>query len=280
MSYKNILVHIDDVGANGAHIETALKLAEQHGAHLTGIHAITQPDIPAYVQAQISVDVIDLQVRQAQENAKEAMAEFEKQAASEGISTESVIVEGLPEEVLTAHARCADLLVIGQNDPDKEQFNGDGNLPDRLILAIGRPVLVVPYAGKYPSVGKNVYVAWDGSRQSTRALNDALPILQKADKVTVLSINPKNKGLASETGDVPGAAICLHLARHGVNAVADHVVSGEISGADTLLSLAADSGADLIVMGAYGHARWREVVLGGFTHHMLAHMTMPVLMAN
>jgi len=276
MSYKDILVHVDDAGLNGAHIETALQLAKQHDAHITGLHVLAQPYIPAYVQAQIGPEVIEMQIEQAREAATVALAEFEKQASSAGLTVDSVIVEGQNDQVLSDHARCADILVIGQNDPDEVQFNGDKSLPDRLILATGRPVLLVPYAGRYPDIGKTVFVAWDGSRQATRALNDALPILKKAEKVCVLSINPQSKGL----GDAPGAAISLHLARYGINVEADHVVSDEISSADMLLSRAADGGADLIVMGAYGHARWREIVLGGFTQHMLAHMTVPVLMSN
>ena len=276
MTYKNILVHVDDAGLNGAHIETALQLAKQHDAHITGIYVLSQPYVPAYVQAQISADVIELQIRLAKEAATSAMAEFEKQAVAEGLTVDGIIVEGQDEDVLTDHARCADILVVGQANPDQAQFNGDKGLPDRLIMAIGRPVLMVPYVGDYPVIGKNVFVAWDGSRQATRALNDALPILKMAEKVCVLSINPQSKGL----GDAPGAAISLHLARYGINVEADHVVSDDVSSADMLLSRAADGGADMIVMGAYGHARWREIVLGGFTQHMLAHMTVPVLMSN
>ncbi len=280
MSFKDILVHVDNAGLNGGHIETALQLAKRHDAHVTGIYVLYQPDIPGYVQAQIGVEVIERQIRQAVEDADLALAEFDNQAASEGLLHDKILEQGRCEDVLRARARCADLLVVGQNDPDKSQYHDDASLPDRLISAVGRPVLIVPYAGSYPVIGKNVFVAWDGSRPSTRALNDALPILKLAEKVTVLSINPPAIGPGDTIDETPGADICLHLARHGVKVKADHVVSDDINGADMLLSRAADGGADLIVMGAYGHARWREVVLGGFTQHMLAHMTVPVFMAN
>ncbi len=280
MSYKDILVHVDDSDKIGGPIETALQLAKQHDAHVTGLYVLYRPDIPAYVQAQISVEVIERQVRQAVEDADMALAEFEKQASAEGLFHDKILEEGACEEVLRTRARCTDLLVVGQNDPDKSQYHGDNSLPDRLVLSVGRPVLIVPYAGTYPVVGKNVFVAWDGSRPAARALNDALPILKKAEKVTILSINPPGNGNGETMDEAPGAEICLHLARHGIKAKADHVISDDIGGADMLLSRAADGGADLIVMGAYGHARWREVVLGGFTQHMLAHMSVPVLMSN
>ncbi len=280
MPYKDILVHVEGLGLNADHIETALQLAKRHDAHITGLYVLYQPDIPGYVQAQIGAEVIERQVRRAVEEADLALADFEKQAASEGLLHDKILEQGLCEDVLISHTRCADILVVGQNDPDQGQYHGDKSLPDRLILNVGRPVLIVPYAGRYRDIGKNVYIAWDGSRPAVRALNDALPILEMAEKVTVLSVNPPGNGQDDTMDETPGAGICQHLARHGIKAKADHVISDDVSGADMLLSRAADGGADLIVMGAYGHARWREVVLGGFTQHMLAHMTVPVLMAN
>ena len=121
-------------------------------------------------------------------------------------------------------------------------------------------------------------VAWDASRLATRAVNDALPILRKASKVHLLAINPE--GGREGHGDVPGADIGLHLARHGVKAEASSIHAEDLEAGDALLSRAADFGADLIVMGAYGHSRWRELVLGGVTRHLLNHMTAPVFMSH
>jgi nucleotide-binding universal stress UspA family protein len=137
-------------------------------------------------------------------------------------------------------------------------------------------VLVVPRYGTFDTVGERVLVAWNGSREATRAVHDALPILKLATKVTVLSIDPER-----DTGDrIPSADIALHLARHGVAAEGTSTVGLDISVGDLLLSRAADLGADLIVMGAYGHSRMRELVLGGATRHILQHMTVPVLMSH
>jgi len=145
-----------------------------------------------------------------------------------------------------------------------------------LALGVGRPVLIVPRYGTFETVGERVLVAWNGSREATRAVHDALPLLKLASSVTVLSIDPEH-----DTGDrIPGADIALHLARHGVAAEGMSTVGLDISVGDLLLSRAADLGADLIVMGAYGHSRVRELVLGGATRHILQHMTVPVLMSH
>ena len=150
-------------------------------------------------------------------------------------------------------------------------------MPDNVILSCGRPVLVIPYVGDYETIGENIMIAWDASAMAARAVHDALPVLQAAKTVTVMVVIPKDGG--PETGDLPGAAISAHLARHGISAEADHMQS-DLDPGNMLLSRAADKSADLIVMGAYGHARWTEMMLGGVTKHLLAHMTVPTLMSH
>jgi nucleotide-binding universal stress UspA family protein len=140
---------------------------------------------------------------------------------------------------------------------------------------VGRPVLVVPRYGTFPTIGERVLVAWNGAREAVRAVNDALPLLQRAQLVTVLSIDPSDADHR-----IPSADITLHLARHGVTAVAAQTRGTDLLVADILLSYAADLGADLIVSGAYGHTRLRELVLGGMTRHLLQTMTVPVLMSH
>jgi nucleotide-binding universal stress UspA family protein len=127
-------------------------------------------------------------------------------------------------------------------------------------------------------MGRNVLVAWNGSREATRAVNDALPILERAEKVTVLAVNPRKGG--GDHGDIPSADIALHLARHGVKAEASQTVSNELEVGDTILSRLADFGSDLVVMGAYGHSRMRELLMGGVTRELLQHMTVPVLLSH
>ena len=145
-------------------------------------------------------------------------------------------------------------------------------------MASGRPLLMVPFAGDFPVLGQDVLVGWNASAEAARAVNDALPILQRARKVTVLSVNPR-RGIRGD-GDVPAADIALHLARHGIRAEAAHTVVTDIGEGDALLSYAADIGADLLVTGMYGHSRLREMVFGGVTRSLLAEMTVPVFMAH
>jgi nucleotide-binding universal stress UspA family protein len=150
--------------------------------------------------------------------------------------------------------------------------------PERVTLASGRPILVVPYAGHFATLGQRVLVGWDASREATRAVGDAMPLLAAAEQVTVLAIDPQ-AGPGGH-GELPGADISLHLARHGVKAVIERTVSADVPIGDVLLSRAADLGADLLVMGAYGHSRARELLLGGATRTVLGSMTLPVLMSH
>ena len=278
MAYKDIVVHVD----NGRHcadrLDTALALAAAHQAHVIGVFVRTDPYVPPYVQAQFGPEVIALQERHAGEAAERARTLFEGKAAAAGINYEWRAPAGDLLDMVSLTARYADLTVIGQADQDAEDAFELRQLSDHLILDAGRPVLLVPYAGRFPVVGERVLVAWNASREATRAINDAIPLLTRAKKVDVVAINPE-RGLAAH-GDVPGADICLHLARHGVKAVAEHVRAEDIDVGAMLLSRAADLSADLIVMGAYGRSRLRELVLGGATRHLLQHMTVPVLMAH
>lgn len=278
MALKDILVHLDNSNHSKMRLDAAVSLAAAHEAHLIGIYVLTQPRIPGYVRAQITEDVLRQQAESALETAATAERAFNDAVARACVNGEWRLVEGDPVPVLSLHARYADIAIVGQRDPEGEDGIDDPSMPDQLILAVGRPVLVVPYVGEYPEIGQRVMVSWDASRLSTRAVNDALPLLVGAKRVIVMAVNPK--GGEEGHGEIPSADICLHLARHGINAEAHHIYADDISVGDMLLSRAADEGIDLMVTGCYGHARWRELVLGGVTRHMLKHMTMPVLMSH
>ena len=278
MALKDILVHVDPNKQGIARMDAAVNLAITHGAHLTGLYVKSHIPIPPYIQAQIGQDVLDMQTATLDRLSDEAEAAFVDKAKKADVPFEWRSAEGDIIEILNMNARYCDLAVIGQLNPEEGGIAADAGLPDRLILSMGRPALVVPYVGEYPVIGERVMVAWDGSRRATRAVNDALPLLKLAKKVSVMAVNPGNG--PEGHGDVPGMDLAQHLARHKINAEAEHVTTDDIDIADMLLSRAADEGIDLFVMGAYGHARWRELVLGGVTQHMLEHMTMPVLMSH
>jgi nucleotide-binding universal stress UspA family protein len=279
MALRDVLVHIDTDPACGSRADVATILAEAHGAHLIGLHVMLPPTLPGYVEAEVPRGVYEAlrnsHDRQRRDRAREAEALFAKHSARGGtIQTEWRVVEGQLVEVAKLHARYADLTVVGQGiDVDERAL---GHLPEELALAVGRPVLVVPRYGTFRTVGERVLIGWNGGREATRAVHDALPILERARRVIVLSIDPGE----SPERRLPGADLALHLARHGVKVEATYTTAADISVGDVLLSSAADHSADLIVMGAYGHTRMRELILGGATRHLLAHMTVPVLLSH
>jgi len=278
MALKDILVHVDNTKSCATRLETVMALALENDAHVTGVYAYQKQVIPAFIQAQIGQSVLDEQARQFEKMRKQAEIQFAEITNRAGVRSEWRSIEGEAFEVLRLHARYSDLLVLGQYDPGDDANEGLDDLPDRLVLACGRPVLMVPYAGKFEDMSRRVMVAWDGSRLACRALNDALPLMEQAKAVDVLSVNPQDADKGHHA--FPGADICLHLARHGVNAEAHHIIADDMDAGDMLLSRAADEGASMLVMGAYGHRRLRELVLGGVTHHILKHMTLPVLMSH
>lgn len=278
MTIKDLLVHIDEAPHSDARLDAAIGLAQAHDAHLIGVHAIARPHIPNYIWTQIGEDMLKSLVAQDSERVRRSEAAFQDRVRRAGIRGEWRNTDSDPLSALNLHARYADLAVVGQRDPSGEDASDDPAIPDHLILSLGRPVLVVPFAGVYNTIGQHILVAWDASRLATRAINDALPLLIHAKTVSVLAINPH--GGTDGDGQIPSADICLHLARHGVNVEAEHLFADDMDVGDVLLAHAAETGADLIVSGAYGHARWRELVLGGVTRHLLRHMTVPVFLSH
>lgn len=275
MAIKDILVHIGGSARKNV-AQLAANLAAQHEAHLVGLHVSTPPDIPPYIEAQLGADVMDMQARFAQDESAKAKDLFDAAVGANGLPSEWRVSQGDVVDAIQLHGRYADLVVVGQRNPDEPGPARDEDVPGRLALSLGRPVLSVPYAGDYETVGQRVMVAWDGGRAAARALGDALPLIRTGAEVSVISVNPA----PGAHGDVAGMDIAQHLARHGIKAEAQHIQAKDMEVGAMLLSRAADCNADLIVMGAYGHARWRELVMGGATRHVLEHMTAPILMAH
>ncbi len=147
-----------------------------------------------------------------------------------------------------------------------------------LVMSAGRPALVIPYIGAPEGFGRTVTLAWDAGREAARTVADAMPLLERAEQVHVLAVNPRS-GISGH-GEEPGADIALHLARHGITAEVNHTHAQDVGVGDAILSWLSDSGSDLLVMGAYGHSRLRELVLGGVTRRLLDSMTVPVLISH
>lgn len=288
MGFKDILVALDSAPAARGRIELAAALAERFGAHLIGLHAALGAEAPrrrGYFD-YFDHSLLDPLYREYREKieaeAERARALFEEIASRHGVSAEWRTASGYPSEVTALNGRYVDLIVLGQLDPDDPQAMLFRPLPEEVALGVGRPILVVPYAGSWKEIGRRVLVGWDASREATRAVNDAMPLLAGAQTVTILAVDPAD-GPADHGaghGEVPGADIALHLARHGVRATTEATVSAGIGAGNALLSRASDLEADLLVMGAYGHSRVRELLLGGATRTVLESMTLPVLMAH
>jgi len=276
MPLRDLLVHVGEARRAEPVTRFAAGLAAAHGAHLAALYLYGPPAVPAYIEAQLPPEGLALMRETLVEKERAAHAVFEAAIRRNALEGEWRAVESLDPAVAALHGRYVDLNVVGQAGPDADAIAYD--LPEEIVLASGRPLVVVPYAGRFDTVGRTVLIAWNASREAARAVNDALPMIAPDARVTVLALNPDSTPVGRQ--GVPGAGIALHLARHDVRVEASHFVSDDISIGDMILSRAADLGADLIVMGAYGRSRLRERVLGGATRHILQHMTVPVLMSH
>ncbi len=274
MPFRDILVHVDAGPNCRERIEAAARLAQADAAHLVALNVRTSPVLPKFISVQFGDQISKINDEMNEDAARETRRIFDAIPYAHGVSTEWRDVDGPVADTVAVHARHADLVVIGQDGAD----DGDPGLLNSLVMAVGRPVLAVPSIGHFPTMGSRVLVAWNGSREATRAVHDALPILSRASHVLILAINPV--GGRTGHGDVPGADLALHLSRHGVNAQCEDMTSEDLKVGQLLLSRASDEAMDMIVMGAYGRSRLSELVLGGATRHLLRHMTMPVLMSH
>lgn len=278
MGYKTILVHCDVDKAASRRLAVAAGLAQRFGAHLVGLHVRPPFQLPMSFDVGAAFPMDDF-FRAYEESMKAneaaASAAFAAAIAGKDISTEWRAVDGFADAVLTDHARHADLVVLGQADADPSLLPAD--LPETVALACGRSILVVPYIGIARPPGKVVMLCWNNSREAARAASDALPFLQAADKVILLTIDPDSD---SGNGVEHGAGVAGWLARQGVKAAIQHEVAPDADVGTLILSRAADLDVDLIVMGVYGHSRLRELVMGGASRTMLGSMTVPILMSH
>lgn len=279
MTYKSILIHMDTSPECRQRVALAIELAKSHQAHLIGV----APTGVLYLPFGAGGDVTGLYYEQAatalKETAQKGIDAFEQQVRLAGLlSTESRMVDDDANVALTLHGHYVDLIILGQKDPDAQGLAVDAVLPQHVLMHAARPVLVVPYAGKFSNIGQKVMIAWDASRESARAVSDAIPLLQKAAQVQVAVFNSQ-KSAVDAHGQEPGADIALFLARHDIKVeVLQEETSIDVGNA--LLSRIADCGSDLLVMGGFGHSRFRETLLGGVTKTILAHMTVPVLISH
>ncbi|MDQ7975734.1 universal stress protein [Paraburkholderia sp. SARCC-3016] len=281
MSYKTLLVHLDDSRHSAARIAVALDLAQRFDAHLIGLYIVSQDLFQPFFRLDDSVNPSTLEQQHVQ-RVLSAQSAFLDAAQRAACNVEWRAPAGPAIETATLHARHADLLILGQRDPEDPASYVARHFIEDLLIESGRPALVLPYAGKAAAmIGDNVVIAWDGSREAARTLSDSLALIKRARVVTIESVVRHGGGDAAH-GEPPATLdVSAFLERHGIRASfsTTPAVAGVSTGA-TLLNRVADLHADLLVMGAFGHARAQERVLGGATRTMLESMTVPVLMAH
>ena len=280
MTYKTLLTLVDTGKAADACQEAAVILARQQDAHVTGLSLAVIPSRPSFVYHPALSEVLAAQEESLRQCAELNAKTFREAIDRQGLQGECRVQSCLDLEctnTISLNARYADLVIMGQAVPEETDSAGR-HLPEHVVLDAGRPVLVVPYIGLRSSLGERVVIAWDGGREAARAVADALPLLERAQQVEVVVVDPEKD--PTRHGREPGADIAQFLARHGCKVEVQRLISGELSVGDRLLSHLADYDADLLVMGGYAHARLRQLVLGGTTQHILQHMTTPVLLSH
>jgi len=279
MHIRDILVHLDGGTASAARLDLAAGLARRLAANLTGLYVadIAYPIFAGDLGGGAAVaEAMAVMLAEAQAEGAALRPPFEALLRRTGLAGEWRQVEGVTARALATHGMYADLLVIGQPAPEGPETSGAA-LVEAALFETGRPVLLAPYAGRFETVGARVLIAWNASPQAARAVHDAIPLCAEGGTVTVLVVDAAEAG---GHGEEPGADIARHLARHGLDLSVRRVNAGRLAVGEVLLNEAAESNADLIVMGAYGHSRLREMVLGGATRTLLGQMTAPVLMAH
>jgi nucleotide-binding universal stress UspA family protein len=273
---KDIVVSLAHGGTHDPACDYAVSVAETLQAHLAGIAFAYEPVIAPSAMAGISVELIDAQREESEKAADAALSRFEQATNRAGISVErhrfSESAAGAAA-LFGRTARMFDLVVVGQTNSENNAY--EDLIIESALFDSGRPVIVVPYIQKEPLKLGRVVLCWDGGRTAARAVADAMPLLEQADKVDLVSISQR----PGSEKEIPGVDVAEHIARHGVKVAVQRIVS-DIDVAASILSYAADSAADLLVMGAYGHSRLREFILGGVTRGILQSMTVPVLMSH
>ena len=279
MAYKTIVCVLSNAKNAPNLMNCAIDLARRNGAHLIGLH-VEQVAIAPLAAPMAMPDPVSIQALQdaAHEQSTALQAIFDETCRREAISGEwrnFVSMSGYGSGNSTDTLRCADLIVTAQSDPS---YASDDSEIEQVLFESGRPVLLVPYIFSDAKPIRRVLIGWNGTREATRAVFDAMPFLVNADAVEVFTVDPENN--AAQTADLAGAEIAATLARHGVKAEVVAVASEGLSAATVLENRLSDSAIDLLVIGAYGKSRLREMLFGGVTRTLLDSMTALTLMSR
>jgi nucleotide-binding universal stress UspA family protein len=279
MTYRSIFVHVDDSEPCAGRLEVATRVARAYPARLLGAYLVPSANVMPFASVMLPDEVVQRRLQENSDLQHDAEARFRAAAAQAGLaSVDWHAPAGNPLEAAILHARYADLAVVGQPSRDEPNVAFAAELANAVIMGSGRPVLFVPYTGQFKTVGERIMIAWKDSRESARAVADALPLLKDAKKVFAVAITPDAEDSLQDL--LADKHVASFLRRHEVDAIVRRIAAPDIAAGELLLSQAADFGADLIVMGAYSRPRITELIWGGVTRVMLSSMTVPVLMSH
>ena len=272
----SILVHADASTQTITRLQAAAALARAHEASVHALYAV----LPIYTQYpySLSISAEAAALLQEAEDGRSARARtlFDQAVSSAALPIGWSAATGDPVQAFTRAAACSDLVVLSQNEPDNElRSDVPSDFVPSVIIGSGRPTLVLPNRHEGADIGRVVLLAWKPTREAAHALAGSLPLLCKADKVHVALWNDSEDSSTDGRKDIE-----RYLRAHGITADVHGYGPESRDVGEYLLSLASDVGADLLVMGCYGHGRMREWALGGATRSVLRSMTVPVLMAH
>lgn len=277
MGIKQILLHLDHSQGCDNRVQVGLELSKRFDARLLGVFVLQDYIVPAYAEAQISMDLlVDLRAKN-EERAKKKISACKAMAKKAGVALQIKLEEGPLTPILRGHSKYADLLLSGQDNPD-DPDNSSYAVADDMLLEAACASMVIPHSGKIKPPGERILLAWNASREAARAVRAALPLLQRAKEVVVISSEPNT--VAEGEGHPHAQRIADYLEAHGVTSVSSGIDDPDRNPAQAIISQAAEMQADLIVMGAYGHMRLREIILGGVTRELLKTSPLPLLMAH
>jgi len=279
MTYRSIFVHADDTEPCARRMDYAARFAQRYPAELHGSYLPSPSELTPYAKAVMAQAEIDKYARLRTEQRTAAEAAFRNAAKRAGVaSVEWDVPARSAIGAAVLRARHSDLAILGQPPRDDTREDFAHELAHAVVMRSGRPVLFFPSVGDFATIGARVLIAWKDSRESARAIADALPILKDAEKVIAVAVMPEADETVNER--FTDEQLKVFLRRHDVDATVRRIGMADIDAGELLLSQAADLGADLIVMGAYSRPRLAELVWGGVTRVLLSSMTAPVLMSH
>ncbi|WP_337660207.1 universal stress protein [Anderseniella sp. Alg231-50] len=280
MNPKTFVVSLNDTD-NLDHLLTTCSLfAARNGAHVIGAYIIPSVEVFAVYGGIAMADVVDAQRKRYQSMAKQVREKFERVMALNSLSCEWRELDAMSSSIgreFVDQCRFADLAVIAQVDAG-ENCGVEPSFAEYVVMEAGRPVLLVPRGKPFEIIGSRALMGWNGAKEAARACFDALPLLPADSEVSIVWVDPQRQ--RSLAGNVPGAELAATFARHDIRVTAEPMPTADTDAGRALLARVEDVGADLLVMGAYGHSRVREFVFGGATEHVLNNMTVPVLMSH